>query len=55
MTNLLHAARRRRLPLTVAALAAIAAVALSACGGGVPSGAVAKIGDTVIERETFDH
>ena len=38
-------------------LAATAAVALVAagCGDDVPSGAVAKIGDTVIKKEDFDH
>jgi foldase protein PrsA len=40
-------------PSLVAALAATAV--LAACGGGVPTGGVAKVGDTVITKEEFDH
>ena len=48
---------RRRLPARAltAALAAVPVLALSACGGdSVPSNAVAKVDDEVIEKRTFD-
>lgn len=34
---------------------AIAAVSLTACGEGLPSGSVAKVGDIAIGRKVFDH
>src|SRR4051794_41056681 len=51
---------RRRMPrraLAAVCLLAIPAAAVSACGGGdsVPGNAVAKVGDAVIKKETFDH
>jgi foldase protein PrsA len=39
----------------VLAAAAVLSVIASGCGDDVPSGAVAKIGDTVIKKEEFDH
>lgn len=46
-------APRRLIPL-LALVAAISVVA-TGCGDDVPSGAVAKIGDTVIKKEDFEH
>jgi foldase protein PrsA len=48
--------RSERIPARIcaAALAAVAAVGLSACGEDVPSGAVAKVGDEVITKEEFN-
>jgi foldase protein PrsA len=42
---------------TIPALSAVlfAVVGLSACGGGVPSNAVVKVGDTPITKSTFNH
>jgi foldase protein PrsA len=37
------------------AIAAAVPVAVSGCGNSVPSGAVAKVGDSVIKKEDFDH
>jgi foldase protein PrsA len=55
----LFAPIRSRMPgraATAACLAVVPALALSACGGdSVPSNAVAKVDDTVIEKRTFDH
>jgi foldase protein PrsA len=41
--------------LVCLSLAAVCAVAASGCGNDVPAGAVAKVGDTVITKEQFDH
>jgi foldase protein PrsA len=43
--------------LRVLALSAffVAALTLTACGGGVPSNAVVKVDDQTIKKETFDH
>ncbi len=49
----LSPARRRRLPL-LAALGATVLVA-AGCGNDVPPNSVAKVGDSVIERDEFDH
>ena len=46
--------RLTRLILLLAAVA-IAAVVVAGCGNDVPSGAVAKVDDTVIKQEEFDH
>jgi foldase protein PrsA len=56
--NNAHALRRRmpRTGLAAFLLAALSALALSACGGdNVPGDAVAKIDDTTIKKATFDH
>jgi len=39
----------------VLATGAVAAVVVAGCGNDVPSGAVAKVDDTVIKQEEFDH
>ena len=41
--------------IALPAAAAALAVAVAGCGNDVPSGAVAKIDDTVIKKEEFDH
>ena len=46
--------RPRRLISLLAAAVALP-VAIAGCGNDVPSGAVAKIDDTVIKKEEFDH
>ena len=46
--------RTLRIPALLAAFAALA-IAASGCGDDVPSGAVAKVGDTKIEKAAFDH
>ena len=48
--------RRPSLKALTATLAAVPLLALTACGGdSVPSNAVAKVDDAVIEKRTFDH
>ena len=48
--------RRPTLKALTATMAAVPLLALSACGGdSVPSNAVAKVDDAVIEKRTFDH
>jgi foldase protein PrsA len=44
-----------RTTLPIVAVAAIAAGVLTGCGNGVPSNGVAKIGDTVITKDQFNH
>jgi foldase protein PrsA len=46
--------RHLRAPVLLAALAAVA-LAASGCGKDVPSGSVAKVGDTEITKEQFNH
>ena len=46
--------RPKRLLTLLAAVAALA-VLVAGCGNDVPSGAVAKVDDTVIKKEEFDH
>jgi len=41
--------------ISVLATGAVAAVVVAGCGNDVPSGAVAKVDDTVIKQEEFDH
>jgi foldase protein PrsA len=41
--------------ISVLATGAIVAVVVAGCGNDVPSGAVAKVDDTVIKQEEFDH
>ena len=50
---MLKMSRLRALGALFALLAA--SVAISACGGGVPSNSVATVGDQTIKRDTFDH
>jgi foldase protein PrsA len=46
--------RPRRL-ISLLAAGAVLPVVIAGCGNDVPSGAVAKVGDTVIKKEEFDH
>ena len=44
----------RRLIALLAAIAALCVV-VAGCGNDVPSGAVAKVGDSVIKKDDFEH
>jgi foldase protein PrsA len=46
---------RRRLLACAAPIAAAAGLAISGCGDDVPSNGVAKVGDTVIKKDEFNH
>ena len=46
---------RKYRSLALCAFFVLPALALSACGGGVPDNSVALIGDQTIKRDTFDH
>jgi foldase protein PrsA len=46
---------RRRLIACAAPVAAAAGLAFAGCGNDVPSNSVAKIGDTVIKKDDFNH
>jgi foldase protein PrsA len=46
---------RRRLTACAAPLAIAASLAVSGCGNDVPSNGVAKVGDTVIKKDDFNH
>jgi foldase protein PrsA len=43
-----------RTPLACAAVVALGATAMAGCGNDVPSGSVAKVGDTTIKKADFD-